>query len=56
MDIVLLVIGIGVVIYNLCKNAIADADVRNHAKQNGLEWYASSTGLRRTDDNTKYYK
>ncbi|MBQ8246896.1 MAG: hypothetical protein IJZ42_07165 [Lachnospiraceae bacterium] len=56
MEIVLLVIGIGVVIYHLCKNAIDDAEVRDHARKNGMEWYASSTGLRRTDDNTKYYK
>lgn len=56
MNIVLLIIGIGIVIYNLCKDAIGDAEVRDNARKNGMEWYASSTGLRRVDDNTKYYK
>jgi len=56
MNIFLLVIEIVIVVYHLCKDAIGDAEVREHARRNGMEWYASSTGLRRVDDNTKYYK
>lgn len=56
MNVLLLIIGIGIVIYHLCKNSVSDAACRRHARRNGLDFYASSTGLRRVDDNTKYYK
>ena len=52
----LLVIGIVIVIYNLCKDSASDAACRKHAQEHGLEWYASSTGLRNTKTGEKYYK
>ena len=56
MGVFLVIIGIIIVVVNLCKDANGDAEVREHARRNGLDFYASSTGLRRVDDNTKYYK
>lgn len=56
MSVALLVIGIIVVIVNLCKDAKGDADCRRHAQQIGLVFYASSTGLRNTKTGEKYYK
>ena len=52
----MLVIGIIVVIVNLCKDAKGDAECRRHAQQIGLDFYASSTGLRNTKTGEKYYK
>ena len=56
MSVVLLLIGVIVVAYNLCKDASSDADCRRHAKERGLDFYASSTGLRNTKTGEKYYK
>ena len=52
----LVIIGIVIVVVNLCKDAKVDAECREHARQNGLEFYASSTGLRNTKTGEKYYK
>ena len=56
MNVLLLVIGIGIVIYHLCKDSASDAACRKHAQENGLDFYASSTGLRNTKTGEKYYK
>ena len=56
MSVALLVVGIIVVIVNLCKDAKEDAECRRHAQQIGLDFYASSTGLRNTKTGEKYYK
>lgn len=53
---ILAVITLIVIIYNLSKDAIADAHCREHAREVGLDFYASSTGLRNTKTGEKYYK
>lgn len=52
----LVVIGIAIVVFHLCKDASDDAACRKHAQEHGLEFYASSTGLRNTKTGKKYYK
>jgi len=52
----LVVIGIGAIVYHLCKDSTADVACRKHAQENGLDFYASSTGLRNTKTGEKYYK
>ena len=56
MSALLLVVGIVVVVYNLCKDAKGDAECREHARKLGLDFYASATGLRNTKTGEKYYK
>ena len=52
----LVVIGIWAIVYHLCKDSTADVACRKHAQENGLDFYASSTGLRNTKTGEKYYK
>lgn len=53
---ILAVITIFVIIFNLLKDAITDAHCREYARKMGLDFYASSTGLRNTKNGEKYYK
>lgn len=53
---ILAVITVIVIIYNLSKDAIVDTHCRDYARKIGLDFYASSTGLRNTKTGEKYYK
>ena len=56
MSALLLVVGIGLVVYPLRQDSRTDAACRKHAQEIGLDFYASSTGLRNTKTGEKYYK
>ena len=56
MSTFLFIITIIYVLFRITGEKQNDADVRKHAIDNGLPFYASSTGLRDTKTNKKYYK
>ena len=56
MSVLLLVVGIILILYHLCKDSASDVACRRHAQEHGLDFYASSTGLRSTKTGEKYYK
>lgn len=41
--------------YKLIKEWLDDVEMRDIARKNGWDTYASSTGLKYTDTNEKYY-
>lgn len=51
----LFVIAVIYVGYKLIKEWADDVEMRNIAKKKGWDTYASSTGLKYTDTNEKYY-
>ena len=51
----LIVIGIVYVLYQVIKVACEDSYVKDAAIRNGMDWYASSTGIRDIKTNKKVF-
>ena len=56
MSTFLFIITIIFVLYKITGEKRTDEEVRKHAIDNGLPFYASSTGLRDVKTNKKYHK
>ena len=51
----IIVIGIIYILYQVIKAACEDSYVKDTARRNGMDWYASSTGIRDIRTNKKVF-